>query len=270
MPTHRTVYGLFILSLLSSPAWSQQQFLYGHIRKRSSDEVLSAVTIRNITQQKNNRSDMGGNYKIPAVKGDTLIFSSAGYQPDTAIVNTWMFLEKEGYTVFLKPNIVTLQTVQVDESSNYTKDSIARHEQYAWLDQVHREKLAGGKRFSDGVGISMSPLSYFNKKEVQRRKFRKRLAQQEKEYYIDSRFPRTYVARVTGLHGDSLQTFVIRYRPSYDFCRSASQEDMLNYINNRLQKFKTEGGPLIKLTDSSSSAQPPHGWRREQSMPYTG
>jgi hypothetical protein len=239
----------------------------GHVRKRASDEVLMSVSIQNISQKKYNRSDMGGNYRIPAKPGDTIVFSSAGYQPDTTFVAAWMFREDNGYTVYMKPNAVELPTVRVDESTNYTRDSIARKEEYAYLDKFHKEKLAGGKRFSDGVGISFSPLSYFNKKEVDRRRLRKRLRQQEKDYYIDYKFPRGYVARITGLQGDSLQQFMFRYRPSYEFCRKANTEDMLQYINESLKKFQT----LAKTpaTNSPSSAPPRHGWQPAPSTPYT-
>lgn len=254
MPIPQTAYGLVLLLLIAGTARSQQQpavYLYGHVRKRSGTDPLQSVTVRNINQQKNNRSDLGGNYKIPAAKGDTLIFSSAGYIPDTTIVNTWMFQEQGGYTVYMKPNLVTLPSYTVDESSNYTRDSLERVEAYGWINdknKVHKEKLVGGKRFSDGVGLSLSPIAYFSAKETQRRRFRKKLKTDEKEYYIDYKFGRPYVARITGLHGDSLQTFMIHFRPRYEFCRRASQDDMLNYINECMKKFKQGGIPILTGT----------------------
>lgn len=196
-----------------------------------------SVSVRNISQVKYNVSDMGGNFKVPAKRGDTVVFTSAGYKPDTAFVSDWMLNGDMIYTVYLDPNVVELPTVRVGDLSNYQLDSIKRKEDYAYLDQFHKVKLAGGKTFSDGVGISFSPIDYFSHVQVQRRRLQKRLAQNEKDYYIDSRWPRTYVARVTGLKGDSLQIFLYRYRPSYAFCRKASNEDILLYINASLKKF---------------------------------
>jgi hypothetical protein len=204
-----------------------------------------SVSVHNLNQKKYNQSDMGGNFRIPATKGDTILFTSAGYLPDTTIVNDWMFAEADGYSVYLTPNMVELPSVRVGDQTNYQLDSIKRKEDYAWLDKVHRVKLAGGKRWSDGVGVSFSPLSYFYSGEVQRRKLRRRLKQEEIDYYIDSKFPRAYVARITGLQGDSLQTFMIRYRPSYKFCRKASNEDMLFYINDSLKKYHGNGKTKI-------------------------
>ena len=236
MPPRATVYGISSLLLLSSGAVAQD-LLHGKVHKKASAEVIMSVSIENLSQKKYNISDMGGNYRIPAKPGDTNIFTSAGYKPDTAFAGAWMFQEQEGYTVYMDPNIVELPTVRVGDVSNYQLDSLKRKDEYAYLDQFHKVKLAGGKTFSDGVGISFSPLDYFNRVQVQRRRLQRRLTRDEKDYYIDSRFPRTYVARVTGLKGDSLQIFMYRFRPSYDFCRKASNEDILLYINASLKKY---------------------------------
>ncbi|MBN8853562.1 MAG: hypothetical protein BGO55_12445 [Sphingobacteriales bacterium 50-39] len=271
MPPRYTVYGITSLLLFSTGA-AAQDLLRGKVKtghgavarraiishfqsedtlyldrrtenQKASDEVIMSVSVQNISQKKYNTSDMGGNYKIPAKRGDTIVFTSAGYKPDTAFVSDWMFDGQEGYTVYMDPNVVELPTVRVGDLSNYQLDSIKRKEEYAYLDQFHKVKLAGGKTFSDGVGLSFSPIDYFSHVQVQRRRLKKRLAQNEKDYYIDSRWSRAYVVRVTGLKGDSLQLFMYRYRPSYDFCRKASNEDILLYINSSLKKFLKKETP---------------------------
>jgi len=235
MTVSTPVYLSFLL-LLSIPA-TAQQVLTGKIKRRSGDEMLPSVSVINRTQKKTNISDAGGNFKIIAKPGDTITFTSAGYKPDTVFVSAWMFEEKGGYLVALEPNLVELPTVRVDETSNYQKDSIKRKEEYAWVYPVHRRRLIGSETVQDGVGISISPIDYFGARETQRRRLRKRLKQEEIDYYIDFRFPSTYVSRVTGLHGDSLRLFLYRYRPSYSFCRKASNEDILLYINEKLKIY---------------------------------
>jgi len=61
---------------------------------------------------------------------------------------------------------------------------------------------------------------------------------EDEEEYIDARFPRGRVAVLTKLTGDSLHQFMLRYRPSYKFCRSADNQAMLLYINDRLIVFR--------------------------------
>ena len=249
MPAPTPIYCLGFLILLSFPAAAQQvsppsavqQVLSGKIKRRSSDEVLPSVTVINRTQKKTNISDVGGNYRIPAKPGDTIVFSSAGYHPDTAFVSAWMFEEKEGYLVALSPNAEMLAPVRVGDLSNYQLDSTRRREEYAWLFPKHPYTLLG-RESRAGFGVVIRPVEYFGKKQAQRRRLRKRIKQQEIDHYIDFRFPAAYVSRVTGLHDDSLRIFMYRYRPDYTFCRSASNEDILLYINEKLKEYH-KGGP---------------------------
>ena len=227
---------LSILVLLATPAVSQQ-VLTGKIRQKNTDAILALVTVVNRTQKKYNVSDAGGNYRIVASPGDTITFSSAGYHPDTNYVVASELQDKDGYVVYLEPNMVELPTVLVGQLSNYQLDSIQRKVDYAWLDERHKVRLAGDQTPTDGVGIGFSPVTYFSKEERNMRQLRQQVKSEEKDFYIDSRFPPSYVSMVTGLKGDSLQLFMITYRPTYNFCRSASNEDVLLYINEKLKLF---------------------------------
>src|ERR1700722_582469 len=233
----KLLFNLFILALLSTPAVAQQM-LKGKVRQKTTDAILTSVTVFNQTQRKYNISDAGGNYRIVANPGDTITFSSAGYHADTTYVVSAELEDKNGYVVYLDPNLVELQAVLVGQLSNYQLDSIQRKEDYAWLDQVHKVRLAGDQTPTDGVGIGFSPVTYFSSEQKNLRQLRQRIGKEEKDYYIDSRFPSSYVSMVTGLKGDSLQYFMVTYRPTYRFCRGASNEDILLYINEKLKLFQ--------------------------------
>jgi len=98
----------------------------------------------------------------------------------------------------------------------------------------------------NGVGIAISPIGFFSKRSKDR-KMRKNLEYQDEQDFVDYSFNRRYVERMTGLHGDSLQTFMLRYRPTYEFCRNASSEDMLHYVNDKLIIYlKHEEEPVKK------------------------
>ena len=236
MPLRNLFLNLSILVLLSTPAVSQQ-VLAGKIRQKATESILASVTVVNHTQKKYNVSDAGGNYRIVASPGDTLTFSSAGYHADTMYVAGPELADKDGYIVYLEPNLVELPSVLIGQLSNYQLDSIQRKEDYAWLDQTHKVRLAGDQTPTDGVGIGLSPVTYFSKVEKNRRQLRQRVKSEEKDFYIDSRFPPSYVSMVTGLKGDSLQLFMVTYRPTYKFSRNASNEDILLYINEKLKVF---------------------------------
>lgn len=230
---------LFFVFALSSMG-SAQQDLMGKVLKKGGREPLLGVTLLNSRMRKYNVSDMGGNYRIPAAPGDTIFFSSAGYLPDTLVAAPYMFAES--FLVFLDPHIVTLSSVTVDESVNYQMDSIKRRDEYRFiLDRKHPVKLWNEKRASDGPGLNFSPMGYFSTSERRKRKLKKRLLEEERDYYIDSKFPVARVAQLTLLSGDSLRLFLLRYRPSYAFCRKASYQDMLLYINDKMILFMKVG-----------------------------
>jgi len=192
---------------------------------------------------------MGGNYKISASPGDTVYFTSAGYKPDTITVGASMLLRD--YDVYLKANVVALPEVEVDALSKYEADSAQRKADYAYLlNRKHPVKLMNEKIPYDKPGFNFSPIGYFSKNEKQKRRLLKRIKKEDEDEYVDVRFARTKVAQVTRLTGDSLQRFMILYRPSYAYCRAASNQDILLYINDKFILFKKGNSKKIKLSNS--------------------
>jgi hypothetical protein len=139
------------------------------------------------------------------------------------------------YDVTLYKQIVTLKNVTV--TSSYQADSLARRNYYSHIYE-RQPGITGRNTPSNGFGISLSPFSYFSYQAKQKRQLKKRLIRQEEENYVDRRFPVEWVARVTGLRGDSLSRFMALYRPSYTFCRKNDREKMLLYINEKFKEFK--------------------------------
>ncbi len=214
-----------------------QSLLFGKIFKKTTQEVVPGVSVFNFSTGKYNTSDLGGNYRIAVSAGDTVIFTSAGYLGDTLYLTS--AAPVNGFNIYLVPNIMVLPTVQVDEMSKYEADSLERRKDYSFiLDKKHPVKLMNEKRPGDAPGLNFSPIGFFSKREKQNRQLKKRVLAEDQEQYIDAKFPRTRIAFLTKLSGDSLQQFMIRYRPSYNFCRNADNQAMLMYINNKLLVFR--------------------------------
>jgi len=232
----RRTISFILLSLIISPSLSFcQQFVRGKIYNAKGDEVIPYATVINISSQKNNVSDLGGNYKIEAKEGDTLIFSSASYFPDT--LKAEYFMLHNVYDISLKPHSTTLSAVTVNGQNNYYQDSLNRHEYYKDEYAYKKNIIDKHPPLSDGVGIKFSLLGHFSSKEKEKREFRKTLEQEDKDNYIDSKFSYSYVSKLTRLKDDSLRTFMSQYRPSYKFCRKASSEEMFFYVNDCMKKF---------------------------------
>jgi hypothetical protein len=213
-----------------------QLLLTGKVMDSKSDLPLEGVTIFNKSQQVYKKAGFDGQYAINVRDKDTIIFSFTGYRADTVVIS--VDLLRNGLDIGLKAlPPVLLDTVLVKEST-YAEDSIQRRREYAAFYRQRIPDITGGNRPSSGFGISVSPLTYFSGKERAKRRLKKRLEYNEQQAYIDHYFSRAYVHRVTGLTGEQLQKFMLRYRPSYHFLRSKNNDDLVRYINDSLKEFK--------------------------------
>src|SRR6201991_5224996 len=213
-------YPFVILLLLSSIEGSAQQFLTGKIYKKNSAEPLISVSIHNISAQRYDLSEENGSYRIQVVPGDHVSFSSVGYIADTVTVTAAMLTAD--YPVYLDVRAQTLKAVRVGEFSNYQLDSMDRRKEYSWVYDHGNTPRVEHERKGDGVGVTLNIFRNASAKEKQREKLEKRLGKEEEEFYIDSRYNKDFVTKITHQRGDSLQQFMQKYRPSYDYCRKAA------------------------------------------------
>lgn len=214
---------------------SAQVVLTGKVMDSKSDLPLEGVTIENKNKRLLRKSGINGQYAILTSDKDTLIFSFTGYRADTIVVLTDLI--QNGLDIGLKalpPMLLDTVTVR---ASTYTEDSLRRREEYSAFYKKPLPGITGGNT-PVGFGISFSPFSYFSGKEKAKRKLKKRLAYNEEQAYIDHFFSPSFVQRLTGLSGEELQRFMLKYRPSYDFVRSNTNDDLVRYINESLKTFK--------------------------------
>jgi hypothetical protein len=221
--------------LLSSLKSSAQQFLTGKVFKKNSTEALVSVSIHNISAQRYDLSEESGSYRIQVVPGDHVSFSSVGYMADTVTVTAAMLTGD--FPVYLDVRAQTLKAVRVGEFSNYQLDSMDRRKEYAWVYDHDNTPRVEHERKGDGVGVTLNIFRNASAKEKQREKLEKRLAKEEEEYYVDSRYNKDLVTKITRLKGDSLQQFMTKYRPSFDYCRRAANVDILVYINDSYKQY---------------------------------
>lgn len=213
-----------------------QQTVSGRIFSGLTDSVVRHATVVNKRTGQLKISGTDGRYTIAAMEGDSLIFSAVGYISDTTIVEFHMLLTDLDIT--LPQRIISLAEVKV--KSDYSADSLASREYYKHI-LAKQAGITGRNRPEKGFGIVFSPVSHFSRESKQKRNLKKRLLRQEQDDFIDRSFPAEWVARLTGLRGDSLNLFMYRYRPSYEFCRKTDRTEMLVYINDKFREFRKPG-----------------------------
>jgi hypothetical protein len=230
----RYLFYSFVLLLGLVRTGNAQQFLTGKVYVKGSSDTLISVSIHNITAQRYDLSDEDGSYRIQVMPGDHVAFSSVGHKPDTITVTASMMTAS--YPVFLEIKAQTLQAARV-EFTNYQLDSMDRRKEYAWVYDHGQESKLEHERKSDGVGVTMNIFRNTSSAAKQRERLQKRLSKEEQDYYVDFRYNKDYVGKITHLKGDSLKTFMQKFRPSYDYCRKAATVDILVYINDCYKQF---------------------------------
>jgi hypothetical protein len=218
-----------------------QQLLKGKIYDMKTDSVLASTTLFNATKKVYSLSAKEGDYAIEASEGDKIIITSVGYLPDTVKVLNYMIDAGYDITMTLKNNLLRNVTVR---GHNYVADSLSRRQDYSAFYDKSKKEMISKNGPQNGVGIAFSPIGFFSKRSKDR-KLNRNLQYQEEQDFVDYSFSRRYVEKMTNLHGDSLLNFMLRYRPTYEFCRNASSEDMLHYINDKLMIYvKHEEAPV--------------------------
>jgi hypothetical protein len=93
-----------------------------------------------------------------------------------------------------------------------------------------------------GAGIDLDELIrvFQFRKNKSMEKFRERLEEQERQKFIDHRFNKALIKRLTGLEGADLDVFVLKYRPSYAFALTTSEYDFQMYIKKSFELFKSQ------------------------------
>jgi hypothetical protein len=92
-----------------------------------------------------------------------------------------------------------------------------------------------------GAGIDINELIrlFQFRKNKSTLRFQDRLLQQERDRFIDNRFNKGLVLRLTGLTGDEQNRFMSLYRPSYEFTLYTNDYYFQAFIKEAFEKFKS-------------------------------
>jgi len=188
-------------------------------------------------------TDTVGRYSLRVMNTDSVTFFyrnkptlkfAVSTIPDPAHFNISLHVTVKGKYRTMKEVIVY--------GKSYRQDSMENRETYGDVFDFRKP----GVRTSvspDGVaGADVNEIiNMFRFKRNKRlRAFQLRLESQEKEKYVNYRFSKTHVRRITGLEGTRLDSFMIRYRPDYEFVSQADDLVLDQYILNASYRYKVE------------------------------
>ncbi len=124
-------------------------------------------------------------------------------------------------------------------SKSYQQDSVENREQYArYFD--YRKPGIRSSVVNGAAGADINELiNLFRfRRNKYLKKFQARLVQQEKDKYVDYRFNRKTVLNLTGLTGAAQDSFMVIFRPSYEFTAAAQLYDFYWYVKMSGEQYK--------------------------------
>ena len=189
------------------------------------------------------RTDSMGRYKIGVNEKDSLTFIYQNKPTQKFVVkdipNLTQFDISLGVTV--KGGYRTLKEVLIFARS-YREDSIENRQNYADVYNYRNPTIRTSISPSGAVGADVNEIiNMFRFKRNKRlRLFQSRLEQQEQDYFVSYRFNKNFVRRITQLQGTELDTFMVRYVPTYEFASTADEVTFNKYILNSSYAFKIE------------------------------
>ncbi len=125
-------------------------------------------------------------------------------------------------------------------SKSFREDSIENRETYADIFNYEKPGLKTVSNPGGPAGFDVNELINmfrFNRnKRLQ--SFQKRLIKEEQEKYVDMKFNKVFVSRITGLSGAHLDSFCVRYRPDYVFCKFSNEIHFNQYVLNCSYQYR--------------------------------
>lgn len=235
---------LLAFCLLTTAAQGQLT-ISGAVTDYFSKKPLDAVTVQSSSGQYA-ISDSLGRYMISVKKTDTVWFSYLNKQTMKYPVDT--ITHPQNFDVALYIDVKWLPEVKV-QTKDYKLDSVENRLTYAKAFNYRKP----GIRFSQSnqttssyvpgsvtAGLDLDEIinAFRFKRNRQMLSFQQRLIQEEQDKYIDHRYSKYFVKRLTRLDGKELDDFMAFYRPLYEEVQAMNDLELGYYVEQCYKNYE--------------------------------
>jgi CarboxypepD_reg-like domain len=222
-----------------------QSLLKGTVFNTKKTQPLEGVSV--ITTAGNGTvTDAMGNYAIMVKQTDSIYFSyltRATMKYAVSSINVF-----NNFDIALHVPVTELKEVRV-MPRNYKIDSIQNRKDYARVFNFQKPGLNITTPASGAMGVGLDLDELINVFRFKRNRsmlgFQRRLLQEEQDKFIDHRFTKPLVRRLTRLTSPAIDTFMLHYRPTYEFTQFASDYEFGFYILQSFRKYKAGIRPSL-------------------------
>lgn len=228
---------LFISFLSTSLTGVAQYKIRGTVYDSTRNYPLELVSVLS-TSGRGTITNVNGEYEIEVGERDSIWFSYLNKPtikfPVLKILNPFAF------DISLQVSVPELREVRV-RPRNYRQDSLQNREDYAKVFNYRKPGLTPvTPQYGGAAGFDINEI--INMFRFRRNRsmlsFQQRLLMQEQEKFVDHRFSKALVRRLTQLDGNELDSFMMVFRPPYFFTVGAGDYDFQKYIKDSYERFK--------------------------------
>jgi len=242
--TKKILHIFFLLVSIASIAQQKKQgyiTISGGVYDISAKNPIEAVAVLS-TSGNGTLTDSLGKYHITVKWTDSIWFSMLGKTTMKFSLDTISNLDQFNIMIHLK--VADLPEVKV-RSRNYHQDSVENRKEYAKVFNFRKPtfRLSENRNYNPGgVSVGFDLQEIINIFRFKRNKslaaLQKRLLQQEQDKYIDYRFNKSFVRKLTKLQLTQLDVFMNKYRPDYEFLKTVNELELGYYIEKCFEQYK--------------------------------
>lgn len=229
-----------LLSLLMN-AKAQSITVSGVVYDISGRRPIEAVVVNSSNAR--TITDSIGRYTITAKPKDSLWFSLFGKNSQKFPIDT--VTDPHNFNVMIHVAGYDLPEVKV-RNSYYRLDSMQNRIDYAKYFNYQKPglKLSNNQQLFGPAGLTVGLdldeiINMFRFHRNRNLEFlQNRLITQEHEKYVDYRFTKRFVQKLTHLEGESLSKFMTFARPSYELLGVLNELELGLYIERRFTEYK--------------------------------
>lgn len=239
----RFLYFIVLYLLITNLSQAQSVVVSGHVYDISGRRPVESVIVH--SNHNNAITDSLGRYIITMRATDSLWFSLFGKNTQKYAIDT--IEDPHNFNIMIHVNGVDLPEVRV-RNNNYRMDSIQNRFDYAkyfnyqppGLKMSNNTPLFGSGGLTIGFDLD-EMINMFRFKRNRNLQFlQKRLISQEQEKYVNYRFTKRFVQKITHIDGEQLNQFMAYCKPSYEVLGLLNDLELGYYIEQKFKSFKLE------------------------------
>ncbi len=233
---------LTLCFVLTQQAAAQFVTVKGTVYDISARRPIEAVAVMS-TSGRSALSDSSGRYLITVLQHDSIWFSLIGKSTMKYAVDT--ISNMDNFNISIHVRVAELPEVKV-RNNYYRYDSMMNRKDYAKVFDFKKPTIGLSRDYNynpGGLTVGFDLDAIINMFRTKHNRsiltLQARLVQQEHDKYVDHRFSKQFVRKITHLPSPELDSFMKRYRPEYEVVTALNDLELGYYIQQCFEQYQS-------------------------------